>query len=121
MMATVTNPAGAATEAAELQAALEPEKGHFHWSFALIIGAFHLGALAALFEFRWSALAVFAVTWVLTQNVGIGLSYHRLLTHRGYVVPKWLEYTMADPGHDGFAGQPRILGRRASAAPSIHR
>jgi fatty-acid desaturase len=62
--------------------------------------------LAALFTFRWSALAVFAVTWVLTQNVGIGLSYHRLLTHRGYVVPRWLEYTMAILGTMALQGSP---------------
>ena len=105
-MATVTVPAGAATEAAELQAALEPHQGKFQWDFALIIGTFHLLALAALFAFRWSSLAVFAVTWVLTQNVGIGLSYHRLLTHRGYVVPKWLEYTMAIFGTMALQGSP---------------
>src|SRR6202021_2779628 len=104
-MATVTNPASAA-ESAEIQAALEPSRGKFPVDFALIIGAFHLGALAALFAFRWSALAVFAVTWVLTQNVGIGLCYHRLLTHRGYVVPKWLEYTMAILGAMALQGSP---------------
>ena len=52
----------------------------------------HLAALAALFCFRWSALIAFAVVWVLAQNVGIGMGYHRLLTHRGYSTPKWLEY-----------------------------
>jgi hypothetical protein len=70
-MATLLNPGAAATEAAELQRALEPNPGKFQWDFALIIGAFHLGALLAFFAFRWSALAVFAVTWVLTQNIGI--------------------------------------------------
>jgi fatty-acid desaturase len=115
-MATLLNPGAAATEAAELQAALEPNQGKFQWDFALIIGAFHLGALLAFFAFRWSALAVCAVTWVLTQNIGIGLSYHRLLTHRGYVVPRWLEYTMAICGTMALQGS-----RRAPPAPSIHR
>ncbi len=32
--------------------------------------------------------------YVLAINVGIGMCYHRLLTHRGYQVPKWLEYLM---------------------------
>jgi fatty-acid desaturase len=32
--------------------------------------------------------------YVLAINVGIGMCYHRLLTHRGYQVPKWLEYVM---------------------------
>ena len=31
---------------------------------------------------------------MLAINVGIGMCYHRLLTHRGYQVPKWLEYVM---------------------------
>jgi stearoyl-CoA desaturase (delta-9 desaturase) len=105
-MATLLNPGAAATEAAELQRALEPNPGKFQWNFALIIGAFHLGAILAFFAFRWSALAVFAVTWVLTQNIGIGLSYHRLLTHRGYVVPRWLEYTMAVCGTMALQGSP---------------
>src|SRR6202451_4112049 len=104
MMATAA--ATTATEAAELQRALEPNRGKFHWKFALVIGIFHWGASAALFEFGSSALAVFAVTWVLTQNVGIGLSYHRLLTHRGYIVPKWLEYTMAVLGTMALQGSP---------------
>jgi len=38
-MATLLNPGAAATEAAELQAALEPNQGKFQWDFALIIGA----------------------------------------------------------------------------------
>jgi len=55
---------------------------------------FHVGAVAALFMFSWKALACFAVMWFLAYNIGIGMCYHRLLTHRGYRVPKWLEYFM---------------------------
>jgi fatty-acid desaturase len=108
MMATAA--ATTATETTDLgndlERALTPNRGKFHWKFALVIGAFHLGALAALFDFRWSALGVFAVTWVLTQNIGIGVCYHRLLTHRGYTVPKWLEYTMAVFGTMALQGSP---------------
>jgi fatty-acid desaturase len=64
------------------------------WSMVLIIGGFHLGALAALFLFTWQRLAVAAVLYVLAINVGIGMCYHRLLTHRGYTVPRWLEHVM---------------------------
>jgi fatty-acid desaturase len=60
----------------------------------LIIGLFHVGALAALFLFSWQRLVIAAAIYVLAINVGIGMCYHRLLTHRGYVVPKWIEYTM---------------------------
>src|SRR5579862_1059792 len=64
------------------------------WPMILIIGIFHVGALAALFFFSWQRLLVAAVLYVLAINVGVGMCYHRLLTHRGYQVPKWLEYVM---------------------------
>ncbi len=73
-MATTAEPTALAAEAAELQKALEPNQGKFHWKFALTIGIFHALAVVALFDVRWSSLAVFAVTCVITQNIGIGLS-----------------------------------------------
>jgi stearoyl-CoA desaturase (delta-9 desaturase) len=63
-------------------------------STVAIIGLFHLGAVAALFFFTWQRLAVMAILYILAINVGIGMCYHRLLTHRGYHVPKWIEYVM---------------------------
>ena len=36
-----------------------------------------------------------AILYVLAINVGIGMCYHRLLTHRGYQIPKWVEYVMS--------------------------
>ena len=65
------------------------------WTTAIFLAIFHIGAIAAFFYFSWSALAVFVVTYMLAINVGIGMCYHRLLTHRGYKVPKWVEYAMA--------------------------
>ena len=66
-----------------------------NWLTMGVIVAFHLGALAALFFFSWTRLAVMLVLYVVAINVGIGMCYHRLLTHRGYQVPKWLEHAMA--------------------------
>jgi fatty-acid desaturase len=66
-----------------------------NWLTMGTIVLFHLGALAALFFFSWQRLVVMAVLYVLAINVGIGMCYHRLLTHRGYHVPKWLEYAMS--------------------------
>jgi fatty-acid desaturase len=64
------------------------------WTTTIVIAIFHVGALAALFLFSWQRLLVMAILYVLAINVGIGMCYHRLLTHRGYVVPKWVEYLM---------------------------
>lgn len=66
-----------------------------NWLTLATIVVFHVGALAALFLFSWQRLLVMAVLYVLAINVGIGMCYHRLLTHRGYHVPKWLEYLMS--------------------------
>jgi len=66
-----------------------------NWLTLVVVALFHAGAVAALFFFSWQRLAVMIVLYVLAINVGIGMCYHRLLTHRGYSVPKWLEYTMA--------------------------
>ena len=57
-----------------------------------IMVAFHLGAVAALFMFSWKGLAVALVLYWVAGCLGIGMCYHRLLTHRGYKCPKWLEY-----------------------------
>jgi fatty-acid desaturase len=68
--------------------------GGINWITAGFIGAFHVGAVAALFYFSWSRLAVAAVLWILAINFGIGVCYHRLLTHRGFQTPKWVEYLL---------------------------
>jgi len=65
-----------------------------NWLTLSVVAAFHVGALAALFFFSWQRLGVMLVMYVVAINVGIGMCYHRLLTHRGYQVPKWLEYVM---------------------------
>jgi sn-1 stearoyl-lipid 9-desaturase len=53
---------------------------------------FHSGALAALFVFSWKAFLLAVVLWWVAGSLGIGMGYHRLLTHRSYKTPKWIEY-----------------------------
>jgi len=59
---------------------------------AIFMGLFHVGAIAALFFFSWKALLVSMFLWWVSGSLGIGMGYHRLLTHRGYKTPKWVEY-----------------------------
>ena len=48
--------------------------------------AVHVGALAAPFFFSWTAVfAALAMHW-LTISIGIGLCYHRLLSHKSFEV-----------------------------------
>ena len=66
-----------------------------NWVTTIFMLAFHIGAVVALFFFSWKALIAAVILYVLSINVGIGMCYHRLLTHRGYKTPKWLEHTLA--------------------------
>src|SRR5579872_3076672 len=65
-----------------------------NWVTALFMGLFHAGTLAAFFFFTWKALLVAVLLWWISGSLGIGMGYHRLLTHRRYKTPKWVEYCL---------------------------
>jgi stearoyl-CoA desaturase (delta-9 desaturase) len=69
-----------------------PGDDAINWVTAGFMLMFHVGAIAAIFFFTWKALIVAAVLWWVSSSLGIGMCYHRLLTHRGYKTPKWVEY-----------------------------
>jgi fatty-acid desaturase len=64
------------------------------WTNVAYFTVLHLGALLAPWTFSWPALAVFAALLWASGSLGIGVTYHRLLTHRGFQVPKPLEYVL---------------------------
>ena len=63
-----------------------------NWVTSIFMALFHLGAVAAIFFFTWKALAVAIFLIWVAGSLGIGMGYHRLLTHRGFKTPKWVEY-----------------------------
>ena len=67
------------------------------WSRTISIGLIHLVALLAFVPwfFSWTGVVLAVVGHWLYGMLGITLGYHRLLTHRGFDCPKWLEYTFA--------------------------
>jgi fatty-acid desaturase len=70
------------------------------------MSAFHVGAIAALFFFTWKALVVACFLWWVTGSWGIGMGYHRLLTHRGYKTSKFVEYFLTTCGAMAMEGGP---------------
>ncbi|MGI9103043.1 MAG: acyl-CoA desaturase [Terriglobales bacterium] len=58
------------------------------------IALIHVGAVAALFFITWQAVLVAVFLWWVAGSLGIGMCYHRLLTHRGYKTYKWVEYAL---------------------------
>jgi stearoyl-CoA desaturase (delta-9 desaturase) len=63
-----------------------------NWNSAVTLVLFHIGSIIAIFFFSWKALAIALVLKWVSGSWGIGVGYHRLLTHRGFKTPKWLEY-----------------------------
>lgn len=66
------------------------------WRYAVVIGVVHaLACLAAMPAFfSWTGV-VACVVGVHVFGAGINLGYHRLLTHRSFRTPKWVEYGLA--------------------------
>ena len=80
-------------------------------------GAIHAGALLAPWTFTWTGLAVALGLWWLVGSIGICLTYHRLLTHRGFTLWKPLEYVFTLGGDAGERGRRHHLGGDAPHAP----
>ncbi len=71
---------------------MNTQKSPVNWPMTLFMLLFHLGAIAALFDFSWPALAVAVLIWWVAGSLGIGIGYHRLLTHRAFKTPRLVEY-----------------------------
>jgi fatty-acid desaturase len=68
------------------------EDTRINWHTASFMALFHIGAVAALFMFSWQALVAALVLWWISASLGVGMGFHRLLTHRAYKTPKLVEY-----------------------------
>ncbi|MDY6938960.1 MAG: acyl-CoA desaturase [Cyanobacteriota bacterium] len=65
-----------------------------NWYAIAWIGGLHVFACLAFLpsNFSWSAVGVALLLHWITGGVGITLGWHRLVSHRSFQVPKWLEY-----------------------------
>ena len=90
----------------DLRMGREYQQGRINWITTIVMGLFHVLAIVALFFFSWKNLAAFGIMYFLSINVGIGVAYHRLLTHRGFRTPKWVEYFVTACGTMALEGGP---------------
>lgn len=91
----------------ENAATVEQRKsGKINWITVVPLVIFHILAVWALFTFSWSNLLAAIILWWLTGSVGIGLGFHRQLTHRGFQTPDWLKDVMAILGSMALQGSP---------------
>lgn len=76
------------------------------WTSVALFGSIHVLALLSPWFFSWSALGVMIFLHWLFGSIGICLGYHRLLTHRSFQVPQWLEYILVTIGSLALQGGP---------------
>src|SRR5258708_1264450 len=76
-----------------------------NWATLIFLVIFHLASIAALFLWSWPAVITALVLYVI-GGMGIGMGYHRLMTHRGYKVPKPIEYFLIFCGALALEGGP---------------
>jgi fatty-acid desaturase len=67
------------------------------WPAMILVSVYHLVACLAFLPwfFSWTGVLLAILGDYVFGVLGINLCYHRLLTHRGFRCPKWLEHTLA--------------------------
>ncbi len=85
---------------------LKSSRARINWRDLGIIVSFHLLLIPAVFYFSWTNLAIMLIgNWVV-GSLGVGLGYHRLLTHKSFKAPKWLEYILTIFGTMSLQNEP---------------
>src|SRR5215217_4810748 len=79
---------------------------NINWSNVIFLAVAHVAAIAALFFWSWPAVITAIVLYWVGGSLGIGMGYHRLLTHRGYTTPKLVEYFLVTCGTVALEGGP---------------
>lgn len=70
------------------------------------ISLMHVGAVAAFWHTSYSNFAALALLYFLTGCIGITMTYHRMISHRTFTVPKWFERICVTFGALAMQGGP---------------
>lgn len=78
------------------------------WAVIIFMAAIHIAALFAFLPgiFSWKAVGLAVFLHWLTGGLGITLGWHRLVSHRSFQTPKWLEYLLVFCGTLAMQGGP---------------
>jgi fatty-acid desaturase len=70
------------------------------WPALGVVGGIHLLALLAFVPwfFSWTGVCLAILGCYMFGTLGINLGFHRLLTHRSFKCPLWIEYILATLG-----------------------
>ncbi|XP_022980467.1 palmitoyl-monogalactosyldiacylglycerol delta-7 desaturase, chloroplastic-like [Cucurbita maxima] len=71
-----------------------------------ILFLMHFFCIFAPYQVNLGAISMCFVLYNITGLFGLTISYHRNLTHKSFILPKWLEYLFAYCGVHSFQGDP---------------
>jgi len=88
--------------------ALPVARRKINWRYTLVLIGVHLAALPAFFPwfFSWTGVVLCFIGLPFFAIIGITIGYHRLLTHRAFACPKWVEHTLVTIGLLGMQDAP---------------
>ncbi len=75
-----------------------PRAARYNWNTIFFVTLFHLAAIPVFFTFSWQNFVAAFVLWWVGASWGIGIGYHRLLTHRGFTTSRWMTRLLATFG-----------------------
>lgn len=81
-------------------------KTSINWPTVFFLALFHVLTVVALFFWSWPAIITALVLYWVAGSLGIGMGFHRLITHRGYKTPKVIEYFLVLCGTLALEGGP---------------
>jgi len=89
--------AGSASRGQALALPAGVDRRRIDWVYAVSVVGYHLIAVLAFWPwfFSWTGVVLAILGLYVFGTLGINLCYHRLLTHRGLIVPRPLEYVFA--------------------------
>jgi stearoyl-CoA desaturase (delta-9 desaturase) len=109
--------------------ATDNKKLPLNWTVIIYMAVIHLAALLALLpaNFSWGAIGVAFLLYLITGGIGVTLGFHRLVSHRSFQTPKWLEYFLVLCGTLACQGSPiewiglhRIHHKYSDTTPDPH-
>ena len=81
---------------------------NLNWTVIAAIAVVHVLAVGAALPwfFTWSGVGLMGLLFWVSGGLGITLGFHRLLTHRSFRTPRWLEYALTVCGCLAWQGPP---------------
>ncbi|NEO84983.1 MAG: acyl-CoA desaturase [Spirulina sp. SIO3F2] len=108
--------------------ASSPERS-WNWLNTGYLALIHVGACLVLIpsNFSWSAIGIAVLLHWITGGLGITLGWHRLVSHRSFTTPKWVEYFFVlcgalacQGGVLDWVGLHRLHHKYSDTAPDPH-